>query len=57
VNTVGEGSRTVRATVSTGLDLETLKFTLASIGGLSQRELPGGVDADALAPIRAAMGG
>jgi hypothetical protein len=33
VNTVGEGSRIVRATVSTGLDLEALRFTLASIGG------------------------
>jgi hypothetical protein len=56
VNTVGEGSRTVRAPVSRGLDLETLKFTLESIVRLAQRELPGGVDADALAPIRAAMG-
>jgi hypothetical protein len=47
----------VRATASTGLDLETPKFTLESIGGLARRELPGGVDADTLAPIRAAMGG
>ncbi|HEX5900488.1 MAG TPA: hypothetical protein VFY32_13880 [Solirubrobacteraceae bacterium] len=47
----------MRAPVSRGLDLETLKFTLEAIGALARRELSGGVDADARAPIRAALGG
>lgn len=53
------------ATVPAGLDVETLELTLepmefgkvrGRLNGDRTIELAGGVDADALAPIRAAMG-